>query len=68
MSVLGRLSSARLGEGHDFKCPHCGKELEVQEWDTEYGGPVIGENIVECFACRQDFTLDVQREITYTAH
>jgi transposase-like protein len=44
----------------DINCPHCNQGHDIQEWMTEYGDPLVGEQNVECIECQQSFTLETE--------
>ena len=52
--------------GGDFKCPHCQTGLDVIDWKTEYGDPLVGEHTTQCPECNGIFELDVNVITTYT--
>lgn len=48
-----------------IRCPNCNAGLDIDEWRTEYGDPIAGDNIVECPSCDDKFILGVVIETHY---
>ena len=50
----------------DFKCPKCNTGLEVEDWDTEYGEPILYTDItIFCPKCEYPFILYVEQTLHY---
>jgi NAD-dependent SIR2 family protein deacetylase len=47
----------------DLVCPHCGQEIEVEEWEE----PCDGVDVERCPECSQDIRVETQIVVTYTA-
>jgi hypothetical protein len=52
--------------GGDFECPYCKTGLDIVNWRTEYGDPLVGEYPTKCPECGKVFNLAIQVTTTYT--
>lgn len=56
---------------HDnmIRCPHCGHQSDISQWDCDYGEEKYteGEHEVYCDGCTETFTIQTHVSYSYTS-